>query len=235
MHLAPRAEGPAPQAWQGPQTTPWQGPAPSGYGAPPGSPWAPPGGAPPPGYGYPPPGYPPPYGPPQPYGYMGYPPPYGYPAPAPAPAPPPAPASSDPNIVQLYKIQLDAYQEMMKITRAQQPPAAAAAAPFDPMRAMDSAFGMIERAAGIAQKFQPAAPEASGPAITVTKLDDGTSLVVDKNGIDREMTGMIAAKSMITDAVKGLGDRLAKAKVNSATNATNGAVAAAGHAPRRVT
>jgi hypothetical protein len=241
LYLAPRPPTSAPNPWSGPQAPGWGGGAAAN-----------PGGA-PPGWGAP--NAPAPGGGPspavmggrlavcsacsapvsveapscprcgQPFVRMGAPgavPPYVQAA----PAPPAAPASTDPIVLELYRLQLDAHKEMMRHMGQTAP--AAPAAPQDP-------WTVLERAVGLVQKLRPdtPAPAPEGPAVTVTKLDGGGAIVTNRDGVDKDTTTMLIAKDAIESGVKRIADSIAKVKLNGAVpNGAGGAVG--GHAPRRV-
>lgn len=241
IYLAPRAAQQAGNPWAPPQAPGWGGGAQPAGGA-----WS--GGAPPPQA-------PQPQGPVmggrlatcsacasqvsieaascprcgQPFARMGAAPPYVQGAP-PAVAVPTAPNSSDPIVLELYKLQIEAHKEMVERLRQNPQPVAAPVQQGDP-------WTFVERAIRLAKDLQPqavpvaAAPE--GPAVTVHKLDGGGAIVTNRDGVDKDMSTMLIYKDVAEGAVKRISDAISKVKINaSVPNGTAGL--AAGHAPRRV-
>jgi len=246
LSLAPQMQGPAQAPWSAggpPGGWPQQGAA--------GWPGAPsPGWGPPPGYGPPPGAYGGPQGgPPGGWGPWGPPPPWAWgppPAAAPAPAaapPPPPPNTSDPMALELYKLSLEgqragqeAYAKMLErlANQATMHAPAPVAAPVDADAAEDRFLARLDKYLAIGERLRPPAAEPSGSPVHVTTLADGTAIVSNKDGVNTELTNMLMGKSMLTDAIKNIGDRIAKAKLGAVAQGANasGVAAAAGRAPR---
>lgn len=164
--------------WAAPQT-PW-GAQPGGY----------PGAPPPYGYGGPPMGHPYGMGMPPPWwggaGGMGMPPWWGA-TQLGAPPPPPV-VQSDPAALSAWQLMAEQNGRMMMelIGHAMKPPPAApvAAAPADP-------FAMLERVLGITKTLRDqTAPEPAAAGVTVLRVDEDSTLVLDKEGnINNQATG----------------------------------------------
>lgn len=171
LYLPPAVPAAAPPGWSAPAAPPgWSSP----YGPPGALPW---GAAPPWGGGWP--GMP--WGP-APMG-MGMPPWWG-PSGGPLsallqaahPQPPPPAVQSDPAALAMWKGMQDNQKAMFEAfvqMATRPPPAAAAPATADPL-------DQLVKLASVLEKFQT--PQGPNSPITVTKLDEETSLVTDKNG-----------------------------------------------------
>ena len=112
--------------------------------------------------------------------------------------------------------------------------AVAAAPPVNPDEAEERFMKRFERFSALFDRMRPA-QESASPMVSVTTLPSGDTLVANKDGIDKDITGLFMAKGMISDAAKAIGDRIAKAKVASAAPSggnVTAAAASAGQPPR---
>jgi hypothetical protein len=183
---------------------------------------------------YGPPSMPPPWGGPPPWwqppgGAMGMPPWWGPSAPplsalisAAHPQPPPAAVASDPVALKMWEgMQTNQAMMFKAFMDLAGRPAAAPAAPVaqpDPFEQLTRVIGLFEKIKG--------PPETAAPTVTVTRIDEDTSLVIDKNGdVNPSATAWANMKG-----VKGIVSALR----NVNRPAGNGAVTAGPQAPRRV-
>jgi len=235
LYLAPQQQNAAaPLPWGAPSAAaPTWGPAPPTYGAPPQ------------GWPYGSPQQPPPYGaqymPPP--GYVLVPAgaaPYGQPPAPPAPPPPPQ-NHSDPMILEMWKEQMRAHNRQVELHQEMLNRGAfggqqAAAAPArDGKAELDNTLTTLDRVLSLVDKIRPPVAESSGGGpVAVHTLGDGTTLVSNREGIDKDTTQLLIGKSMLTDVVKTIGDRLAKARAAAPGGAGAPSNGGASHPPRRV-
>jgi len=238
LYLAPRVAAP-PGSWAQPQPPGWRPPGPPGFGYPP--PYGPPPGyGAPPGYGGPPSPYGAPWGAP---GYFPPYPPYPYPPPpAAAPQAPPPVHTTDPIALELWRTsnqqQADSQANYMRfLERMATDRSGGNARPVDPEEAEDRAIKRMERYAGLMEKLRGPPAESTGSPVHVTTLPNGDTLVSTKDGIDRDMTGLMMAKGIAGDVAKRFGDAFAKRKVAESLpsgGAASLAAASVGRSPRPV-